>query len=597
MDRDQLWDVHAHQWHSEHARTATEHEYYDEAVQDARCGRNAVGLRWDPIWMRTWADVEAVKRGCWFDVDRADHAVAFFRLLRHTKGDFAGKPFVLLPWQRFDVVMPLFGWRRQGEGGADLRRFGHGYIEIPKKNGKSTLCSGISLYMLIADGEAGAEVYNVAADKKQATIVFREAMRMAKACPYIKNRLRYRDSIKHIDFDEQNGEYEALSSDVGTKEGMNISALVFDELHAQRNRDLFDTLIYGGAARTEPLFVAITTAGVYDPTSIGWEQHEYARRVLEGGPGPGEDSTFFAYIRCCVEGEGETENWLDPYWWYRANPSLGVAIPFEKFEQEAKQASEVPSKQNSFKRYKVNVWVMAAEAAFKASDWQACTGARSRDELAEFLEGRKCFAGLDLSASSDLTAFVLWFPPEAEDDPHYILEWFWLPEGNILELERKAKAPYTTWARDGWLNLTPGNVVDLKQVRKDLVSFRERFDPVNWRYDKWSAVGLVTDLIEEDGFTMVEFGQGFGWMNGPTSEFENLLIEHDIRHAGHPVMGWMIGNCQFDRDSEDRKKIIKSKKQIRMKVDGPVAAVMALDGALRDPAPRVLTADSLTIGG
>jgi hypothetical protein len=270
-------DVSAHEWHSEYGRPASEHSWFKKAK------KAAVKQRWNPSWIRTWTDVEAVKDGCYFDTSKANHAVAFFRLLRHTKGDFAGKPFVLMPWQKYDVVMPLFGWCQS----SGIRRYSNGYIEIPKKNGKSTLCSGISLYMLIGDGEAGAEVYNVAADRRQATIVFRESMRMAKACPYINNLLRYRDSIKRIDMDETNGEYEALSSDVATKEGMNISGIIFDELHAQKNRDLFDTLLYGGAARVQPLFLSITTAGRYDPLSIGWEQHEYARRVLEGGAGPG----------------------------------------------------------------------------------------------------------------------------------------------------------------------------------------------------------------------------------------------------------------------------------------------------------------------
>jgi len=579
---DLRWSVHQHQWHSEYARRAEEHPDWAEV----RAGIVKSG-RFDPIWCRTWADVEAVKAGCWFDVSAGEKACAFFRLLRHTKAPYAGQPFILLPWQRFDVVMPLFGWKTP----ENLRRYRHAHVEIPKKNGKSTLCSGLSLLLLVADGEAGAEVYNVASDYKQANIVFREAMRMAKASPYLRDLLQFKPSVKHIGYEGANSEYEALSSDVGTKEGMNISGLIFDELHAQKNRDLFDALVYGGAARKQPLFLAITTAGVYDPLSIGWEQHEYARRVLEGGAGPGEDISFFGYIRNVSE--DEADEWQDLYWWYRANPSLGVALDPATFAVEAKAAAEVPTKQNSFKRYRVNVWVQAAEAAFRIADWEACTEQDWPD-----LKGRICYGGLDLSATSDITAAVLWFPPDDEDGEHYLMTRFWLPKDNIVELARKAKAPYEAWCDAGHLELTPGNMVDLKKIRAELNAWHEEYDPVNWRYDKWHATGLVTDLTEEDGLPMVEFGQGFGWMNGPTREFERLMVTHQIRHNGNPVMSWMVGNCAFARDAEDRIKIMKTKKDQRFKVDGPVAAVMALDGAMRDSdGAMTLSADSLMVGG
>jgi len=592
MDRPDIWTAKAHQWHSEYARPATEHLKYKLACKMARAGTNDAGMRWDPVWLRTWSDVEATLSGCWFDDAKASHAVAFFRLLRHTKGEFASRPFVLLPWQEFDVIRPLFGWQQVGE----IRRYSNGYIEIPKKNGKSTLCSGISLYLLIADNEPGAEVYNCASDRKQATIVFKEAMRMAKKCPYINRLLRYRDSIKRIDYDVANGEYEALSSDVGTKEGMNISGLVFDELHAQKNRDLFDALIYGGAARLQPLFLAITTAGTYDPTSIGWEQHSYARRVLEGGAGPAEDWGFFSYIRCVVlsdpDKKGGGMEWTDPAWWHRANPSLAVAIPLDKFAQECKTAAEVPSKQNSFKRYKANLWVQAREIAFKASDWAAClvdngaNGYGVHDKLCQDLVGRRCFGGLDLSSTADLTAAALWFPPIAGENHGHLITRFWLPEDNILELERKARAPYTTWAAGGWLDLTPGDMVDYQMVRQGICEWSKTFQPVNWRFDRWSAAGLVTQLAEDDGLEMVEFGQGYGWMNSPTKEFERLIVSGQLRHPGNPVLDWMIGNCELDRDSEDRIKIVKARKNIRLKVDGPVASVMALDGGMRDTGPQ-----------
>lgn len=411
IEEDFLWDVREHQWHSEYGRPAWEHPRYGDACDlAAGIGNDKAGtasprssggkagtaspprtsaggspcFSFDPVWIRTWSDVEAVLGGCWFDVEKAEHAVAFFKLLRHSKGKFAGRPFVLLPWQKFDVIMPLFGWQRLTEDGRAVRRFTHAYIEIPKKNGKSTLAAGISLYLLVADGEQGAEIYNVAAAIDQAKIVFKEALRMARACPYFKGRLTYRESLKNIEYRRGNSEYVVISSDAATSEGKNISGLIFDELHAQKDRDLFDALVYGGEAREQPLFASITTAGKYDPLSIGWEQHEYARRVLAGEPGPGEDTSFFGYIRgvseevSTTEGtevhgkEGKAESWLEPYWWYRSNPGLGVTLDFEKFAQGVAVAREVASKQNSFKRYRLNIWVHAAEAAFDLAEWGEC---------------------------------------------------------------------------------------------------------------------------------------------------------------------------------------------------------------------------------
>ena len=228
-------------------------------------------------WVRP-GDESAIAAGCWFDITAAEKVRGFFSgLLRHSKGKWAGKPFDLLDWEWCDVVAPLFGWRRDD----GTRRYRKAYIEVAKKNGKSTLCAGLSLYLLVGDGEAGAEVYTAAADREQASIVFREAESMVRVSPSLSSHLLVTASQKVIGYVKTNSRYKALSADVPTKEGLNIHGLIFDELHAQKTRDLFDTLIYGGAARTQPLFIAITTAG-YDKHSICYEQHRYAQQVIDG---------------------------------------------------------------------------------------------------------------------------------------------------------------------------------------------------------------------------------------------------------------------------------------------------------------------------
>lgn len=614
LKRTYLGDFSGHKCVCEYAKPASEHADWAEI---------RASVSWDTRWIRTWNDVEAVKRGCFFDEMSAFYAVGFFRLLHHCVGEWSGKPFEPLPWQKFDLLMPLFGWRRAN----GTRRFRKAHVEIPKKNGKSMICSGLSLMLLIGDNEASAEVYNAAGEKEQAEIVFGEAEKMAKASPFLEGRIKWTPSRKRGDHLGSASSYRALSKEHKNKDGYKTSGLIIDELHMQQDRKLWDVLIYGGRTRRQPMFISITTAGEYDPHSIGWEQHTYARRLLAGDGGIGRDPYFFAYIRSVPE--DLKDRWFEPAMWYRANPNLGVTIDFEQFEAEAQEALNMPSKLSSFQRYSLNIWVRTAEAAFKIEKWNArAVHGEGLDRIRmveELAQGRRCFGGLDLAAVNDLCAAAIWFPPENYEPPveltteeeeeeehppctpvnggdvdvedcHLVLTWFWLPMGNIADLERQHNAPYGQWADEGWLNLTPGEVADYKTIRRDLVALHKRFQPERWNYDKWSAAQLVTDLTEQDGLPMVEFGQGFGWMNAPTKEFERLMIQERIIHAAHPTMDWMVSNCQMISDGEGRVKLIKQGKKIAYKIDGPIAAVQGLDGAVRCVMVRALTGDSVFVG-
>lgn len=605
-----LGDFSGHNWVCEYAKPASEHEEWAEIKG---------GIDFDWRWIRTWNDVEAVKRGCYFDENAGFYAVGFFRLLRHCVGEWAGQPFEAHGWQKYDLLMPLFGWMRK----SGTRRYRKAHIEIPKKNGKSMICSGLSLLLSIGDGEQSAEVYNAAGEKEQAEIVFGEAEKMAKASPYLDGRMKWTPSRKRGEHLATSSTYRALSKEHKNKDGYKTSGLIVDELHMQQDRKLWDVLIYGGRTRRQPLFVSITTAGEYDPLSIGWEQHSYARRLLEGDGGIGRDPYFFAYIRSVPD--DLKARWQEPALWYRANPNLGVTIDFEQFQAEAEEAANMPSKVSSFQRYSLNIWVRTKESAFKIEKWnqRAVRGdgterIRSVEALAQ---GRRCFGGLDLAAVNDLCAAALWFPPadyeppaeeeedgevrapkvEASDgappieDCHLLLTWFWLPRENIGDLEKQHNAPYSLWAEEGWLNLTPGEVADYKQIRKDLIGIHETWNPERWNYDKWSAAQLITELTDSDGLPMVEFGQGFGWMNAPTKEFERLMIQGRIVHAAHPVMDWMVGNCQFDSDHEGRVKLVKRSRKLAYKIDGPIASVEALDGGIRCARGGALTADSVCV--
>ena len=516
-------------------------------------------------WIRTEADERAVLSGCWFDREAAARVEVFFeRFLRHSKGEWAGKPFRLQEWQKRDLLFPLFAWKKRN----GYRRFRNAYIEVPKKNGKSALCSGISLYLLVADGEPGAEVYSAAADRDQASIVYGEAERMVMSSPALSRRLRVIPSRKTILFPRTNSVYRALSADVPTKEGLNIHGLIFDELHAQKSRELFDTLRYGGAARRQPLLVSITTAG-FDRNSICWEQHEYARKVLKGIV---EDESFFAYIRAANEdpNEGPVDDWTSREAWYKANPSLGVTISEEAFAAECREAQEKPTLQNSFKRYRLNIWTSADVRWMPMDKWDASAGSVEPHMLA----GKSCFGGLDLSTTLDITACVFVFP--WDDGIYKVHPLFWIPEENMRERSTRDRVPYEVWARQGLVRTTPGNVVDYAWIEKDILEFAERHKVEEIAYDQWNATEIIQRLTDA-GLVMVPTRQGFASMSGPMKQTEALVYAGKLHHGGNPVLRWMADNVQASVDPAGNLKPDKGKS--RERIDGIVALIMAIGRA------------------
>lgn len=515
-------------------------------------------------WIRSDADKHAAAQGCWFDENAALHVRKFFvNYLRHSKGEWAGKPFELQPWQWEGIIAPLFGWKR-ADG---TRRYRKGGIWIAKKNGKSAIASGLSLYMLLGDGEAGAEVYNAAADREQASIVFNEAMNMVNASPALASRLDLVPSVKRIVYRQKASFLKALSADVPTKEGLNWHFLLFDELHAQAKRDLWDTLAYGGAARRQPLLLSISTAG-YDRDSIGYEQYRYAREVLAGNI---VDPAFFPFIAEAAE----DDDWKAPAVWRKANPNIGVSIRESEMVEACREAEASPSKQNAFRRYRLNQWTEQDIRWLDMDRWDACAGAVDAAEL----HGRDCFAGLDLASTTDVAALVLLFP---QGDSYDVLPFFWVPENACKDRERRNKTRLDEWIRQGLLEVTPGDVIDYDRIRKKINDLRKDFNILEIAVDRWNSTQLSTQL-QGDGFEMVAFGQGFASMTAPTKELETLILAGRLRHGGHAVLRWMAGNVSVEQDAAGNLK--PSKKRSTEKIDGIVALVMALGRAMvRDAA-------------
>ena len=498
-----------------------------------------------------------------YDKNAADHAVCFIeRFCHHTKGRWDGKPFKLLPWQE-QIIRDIFGVIKPN----GYRQFNTAFVETPKKCGKSELAAAVALYLLCADFEPGAEVYGCAADRNQASIVFDVALQMVKRCPSLEKKMTIRASTKEMDYIPTGSKYKVLSADVANKHGFNVHGVVMDELHTQPNRKLYDVMTKGsGDARMQPLYFLITTAGT-DTNSICYEVHQKAKDILEGRK---YDPTFYPVIY----GADENDDWTDPKVWAKANPSLGITFGIDKVEIACQQAKDNPAEENTFRQLRLNQWVKQEVRWMPMDKWDKCSFPVDPAQL----EGRVCYGGLDLSSSTDITAFVLVFPPLYEDDKYYVLPYFWIPEENLELRVRRDHVPYDTWKKLGIIKTTEGNVIHYGYIEKFIEELGTRYNIREIAFDRWGAVQMVQNL-EGMGFTVIPFGQGFSSMSSPTKELMKLTLEKKIAHGGNKALRWMMDNVYVRQDPAGNIKMDKQKST--EKIDGAVALVMALDRALR----------------
>jgi len=498
-----------------------------------------------------------------YSKEAADFAVDFIQCLSHTKGKWAGKRFELIDWQE-QIIRDVFGTLKSD----GYRQFNTAYVEIPKKQGKSELAAAVALLLCCADGEERAEVYGCAADRQQASIVFEVAADMVRMSPALSKRVKILTAAKRIIYLPTNSFYQVLSAEAYSKHGFNIHGVVFDELHTQPNRKLFDVMTKGsGDARTQPLYFLITTAG-NDTKSICYEVHQKAKDILEGRK---QDSTFYPVIY----GASEADDWTSPAVWKKANPSLGITVGLDRVKAACESAKQNPAEENVFRQLRLNQWVKQAVRWMPMDKWDACDYPFDKDKLL----GRACFGGLDLSSTSDLTAFVLVFPPTEEDDKYYILPYFWLPEETIELRVRRDSVLYDVWQRQGYLNTTEGNVVHYGFIEAFIEELGKKYNIKEIAFDRWGAVQMTQNL-EGAGFRVIPFGQGFKDMSPPTKELMKLVLEKKIAHGAHPVLRWMMDNIFIRTDPAGNIKPDKEKST--EKIDGAVATIMALDRALRN---------------
>ena len=498
-----------------------------------------------------------------FNPVKAERAVSFIQMLNHTKGEWHGKAFDLLPWQE-KIIRDIFGTVKKN----GYRRYNTAYVEIPKKQGKSELAAAVALYLLAGDNEWGAEVYGCAADRQQASIVFDVACQMVEQCPSLKKRIKPILSQKRLVYIPRNSFYQVLSSESYSKHGLNVHGVVFDELHAQPTRALYDVMLHGsGDARKQPLYFLITTAGT-DRNSICWEVHSKADDILKGRK---KDPSFYPVIY----GIDDNEDWADEKNWYKANPSLDVTVDIEKLRTAFQSAKDNPAEENLFRQLRLNQWVKQSVRWMPMDKWDKC----SFEVSAENLKGRECYGGLDLSSSTDITAFVLVFPPINDDDKYIVIPYFWVPEDTLDLRVRRDHVPYDVWKAKDSIMTTEGNVVHYGFIESFIEQLGKQYNIKEIAFDRWGAVQMTQNL-EGMGFTVVPFGQGFKDMSPPTKELMKLVLEEKIAHGGNEPLRWMMDNIYIKTDPAGNIKPDKEKSTER--IDGAVATIMALDRALRN---------------
>ena len=536
--------------------------YADEVVRGKQPAGKLVRLACE----RHLRDLKSgAQRGLVWKPEEVDRAVRFFKgLLRHSKGEWGrggGQPFVLESWQQF-IIGSILGWKRDGH-----RRFRTAYNEVAKKNGKSTFAAGVGLYLFVADREPGAELYTAATKRDQARIIHSESVRMVKKSPALR---------KHIGIHKDNLFIEAMASfyrplgaDSDTMDGLNPLVAIIDELHAHKTRGTWDALESAMGARRQPLLFVATTAGT-DRLSICYEQHEHAESVLNGTI---EDDAFFAYVATI----DEKDDWTSEAAWRKANPNYGVSIYPNDMKVLCRQAQRMPSKQNAFKRFRLNIWTQQITRWIDLGLWDQQAGMVTEEDL----RGRVCYGGLDLAAVSDLVAWVLVFPDlqDPENGPMDVLARFWCPEARLHADDNRYKEQYQAWQREGVLETTPGDAIDYGFVRKRILEDASRFQLVDLNVDRLFNAHQLSQELMNEGLQVVAMGMGFLSMAAPMREFERLLLAGQIQHGGHPVLRWMADNLAVREDPAGNYK--PDKKESQGKIDGIVALVMAIDRAQR----------------
>lgn len=497
------------------------------------------------------------KRGIQFVPETARFTLGFFeRYLRHSKGEWGGKPVTLEPWQEF-TIGSAYGWYRKD----GTRRFRTAYQEVARKNGKSSIASGVGLFALIADHEPGAEVYAVATKKDQARIVFGEAARMVRASPDLLRRVGVFKS--NLSVDQTGSKFEPLSSEERTLDGLNPHLVLIDELHKHKSRAILDVLDTAVGSRRQAMMWIITTSGDDNPESVYAQENAYAIQVLEG---TAKDDSYFAMIFTLDKDDA----WQDPKVWVKANPNLHVSVKMDDLKRQALKASRSPAALVAFKRLRLNIRTSDATRAINMELWRQNTNG-AFDPAS--LNGRPFYGGLDLSSKVDLSAFVKLFPPQGDETRWRIVSRFWMPSDTVEEKSERDRVQYRRWIDEGLIEVTGGNIIDHNEIRECVLEDCRQFEAMSIAYDPWNAAQLAVNLAD-GGAPMIEFIQGLRSFTAPTKELEAMLLAQRLDHGGNDVLEWMAANLHVQVDKNENR--MPTKRHSIGRIDGMVSLIMAI---------------------
>lgn len=583
--------------------------YIDAALAYARAvvAGEVVACKWTRLACdRQLKDLERQGTDGWpwvFDTDKASRPCEFLELLPHIKGKWAreGRLIELEPWQCF-IVTTVFGWVHKDTG---LRRYREGYVEVPRKNAKSTLSSGLALYMVAADGEHGAEVYSAATTRDQAHIVFDDAKAMAQRTPDLRTWLGVAILQHSITVAYTSSKFAPLAAEGSTLDGLNVHFAVIDELHAHKTRAVYDVIDTARGAREQSLLWNITTAGT-DRSGICYERRTHVTKVLEGVI---EDPAIFGVIYTIDDGD----DFFHPDSWAKANPNWGKSVLRDDMEAAARKAEAMPSALNNFLTKRLNVWVSGESPWMDMRAWDRCGNAALRD-LTPF-HGAKAWIGLDLAQKKDFAALSIVFEHEFEastgtvfdptkraDDPAFyqrqsVVERKWCVCTrlylNELAIQESGNAHLSGWARQGYVQVTDGDITDFDVVADDLRQLCRDFDVQEIAFDPALSMYFAGKLIDE-GLPLVEITQRAMFFTPPLIQVENLVLEKKLAHDGNPVMTWMVSNLVV-KVSKFNELRAPTKERPENKIDGPIAMLMALGRALANEGNNVIEQGFITL--
>lgn len=505
----------------------------------------------------------------YFDPSSPMRKIRFSQELRHIEGPLANNhlKIKLEPWQQF-IDWCIFGWKRKDTGG---RRFTKAYVEVARKNGKTTMAATTAWYCSMMDGEEGPQVYCVATKLDQAKIAWDAIKAQVDYQPLLRTKTKAYKQGLTITIPETHGVIKPIGRDSKTQDGLNPSFVLVDEYHAHPTAEMLNVMQNGMGARSQPLMYIITTAGFDKNSPCYQEERTLVTGMLEKSLDPCPENVF-GIIFTLDEGD----DWTDESVWIKANPNLGISVNIDFLRNQVTQALALPRKQNDVMTKNFNIWTQATTRWISAESWDECNFAFPD------LIGRECYGGLDLSTTTDISAFVLCFPPVDLEKKYTFLYRFFIPGDNILERERVDKVPYSLWASQGYVTITPGNVIDYDFIESQVMEDAKDYVVKEIAYDPYNSTEIVNHLSDE-GMNMLPFRQGFMSMSAPTKDFEKRVLGKELNHGNNPVIKWMVSCTELKTDGTDNIKPDKpDRTRTGKRIDGVVASIMALDRAVQN---------------